>query len=338
VPNVEVYRIAKARNIPVLVDAAPEVFTIPNVHLQAGATMVCYSGGKQLRGPQCSGLLLGRKDLLKAAWVGSAPHHGVSRSMKVGKEEIMGLLAAVEVWARQDQTKRWQGLVDKMNLIAKRLSSIQGVTTQVRETPPEQLSNRSPSLSVTWDPKALGITGQEVARILDTTEPRILMGGGGGGGGRRGGGAPSGQETTGVSITAFNLGPNEEKIVADRLHAVLTARHTLPPPAPVLPPAADLSGEWEVAITFAAGTGIHRMTIRQEGAAIQGTHRGDFLERPLSGTVNGETVQLRSSVPERTIGNALSYNFTGKLANGAMSGGLSLGEYREATWTARRRT
>jgi len=342
-PNTDVYRIAKQRNIPVLIDAAAEILTIPNVHLQAGATMVVYSGGKQLRGPQCSGLLLGRKDLLKAAWVGSAPHHGFSRNMKVGKEEIMGLLAAVEVWGKQDHTARWQGLVTKMNVIAERMSGIAGVTAQVREAPQEGLSNRSPSLSVTWDPAALNITGPEVVRILDTTEPRIMMGAGGGaGGGRRGGGAgPAGagaQQTTGVSITAFNLGPNEEKIVADRLFAVLTAKR--PPLQPVAAPgapAADMSGEWDVLITFAAGTGTHRLTMTQQGAQVQGTHKGDFLERPLTGTINGDTITLRSSVPERTIGNALSYTFTGKIASGQMSGDLSMGEYLSAKWSAKKR-
>src|SRR5258706_9373368 len=88
-----IYSIAKKKNIPVLVDAAAEMLTIPNVHLQRGATMVGYSGGKVIRGPQCAGIILGRKDLLKAAWVGSAPHHGHGRTMKVGKEEAVGMLA-----------------------------------------------------------------------------------------------------------------------------------------------------------------------------------------------------------------------------------------------------
>ena len=69
----------QGQGVPILVDAAAEILTIPNVHLQKGATLVAYSGGKCLRGPQTAGLLLGRKDLVKAAWVHSAPHHGPSR-------------------------------------------------------------------------------------------------------------------------------------------------------------------------------------------------------------------------------------------------------------------
>src|SRR6516225_11555691 len=76
---------ARAKHVPVLVDAAAEVLTIPNVHLENGATLVAYSGGKCLRGPQTAGLLLGRKDLVQAAWVHSAPHHGPSRALKVGE-------------------------------------------------------------------------------------------------------------------------------------------------------------------------------------------------------------------------------------------------------------
>src|SRR5262249_24043897 len=68
--------IAKTKNIPILVDAAAEILTIPNVHLQKGATVVAYSGGKAMCGPQCAGLLLGRKDILMSAWQASSPHHG----------------------------------------------------------------------------------------------------------------------------------------------------------------------------------------------------------------------------------------------------------------------
>src|SRR5690242_8045024 len=87
---------AKPRGIPILVDAAAEVLTIPNVHLQRGATVVAYSGGKAICGPQCAGLLLGRKDILMSAWQASAPHHGPGRDNKVGREETLGMLAAVE--------------------------------------------------------------------------------------------------------------------------------------------------------------------------------------------------------------------------------------------------
>ena len=111
-------KIAKPKNVPILVDAAAEDLTIPNIHLQAGADIVAYSGGKALCGPQCAGLLLGRKDLLMSAWQASSPHHGPGRDNKVGREEMMGMLAAVETWISYDHTakwKRWLGYLDTIS-------------------------------------------------------------------------------------------------------------------------------------------------------------------------------------------------------------------------------
>jgi seryl-tRNA(Sec) selenium transferase len=138
-------KLANPRNIPVLVDAAAEILTIPNVHLQQGATIVAYSGGKAICGPQCAGLLLGKKELLMASWQASAPHHGPGRDNKVGKEEMMGMLAAVEAWVKRDHQAEWKTWLGYLDTVAKRVSAIKGVTTSVRE--PTALSNRSPVLS-----------------------------------------------------------------------------------------------------------------------------------------------------------------------------------------------
>lgn len=94
----EIVPLAKRKEIPVLVDAADQPMPNPNPYLELGADLVAYSGGKLLRGPQCAGLLIGREDLVRAAWIISAPHHGFGRGFKVGREEIMGMLAAVEAW------------------------------------------------------------------------------------------------------------------------------------------------------------------------------------------------------------------------------------------------
>ena len=130
----------KPSGVPILVDAAAEVLTVPNVHLQNGATLVAYSGGKCMRGPQTAGLLLGRKDLVRAAWVHSAPHHGFSRGMKVGKEEAMAMLMAVEMWMKRDHDAEWAKWTSWLSLIADRVQTVDGVTTVV--TQPEGLSNR----------------------------------------------------------------------------------------------------------------------------------------------------------------------------------------------------
>src|SRR5206468_6322534 len=119
-----VAKIARAKNVPILIDAAAEVLTIPNVHLQRGATIVAYSGGKAICGPQCAGLLLGRKDLLMSAWQASSPHHGPGRDNKVGREETVGMVAAVEAWVKRDHKAEWNKWLSYLDTISKRVSGI----------------------------------------------------------------------------------------------------------------------------------------------------------------------------------------------------------------------
>jgi uncharacterized pyridoxal phosphate-dependent enzyme len=319
--------IANKKNVPVLVDAAAEILTVPNVHLQKGATMVGYSGGKCLRGPQCAGLLLGRKDLVKAAWVHSAPHHGFGRSMKVGKEEVMGMLAAVEMWMKRDHKAEWDQWVAWMDHIAKRVSTIAGVTATVQREP-RGLSNRSPGLSIRWDGGKLGITGAELTKILFTTEPRITVGGGGRGGAR-------GTTETGISITAYMMMPGDEKVAAERLHALLSNPPRKQPQPPPQAPLADLSGQWDVHIEYIGSNSAHTLHLRQQGGQITGSHQGDYVSRELYGTIEGDAVRLASSYTEEH-GDNLSYEFVGTLQGDAISGTLDLGEYLSAKWSAKR--
>jgi L-seryl-tRNA(Ser) seleniumtransferase len=317
--------LARQKQVPVLVDAAAEVLTIPNVHLENGATLVAYSGGKCIRGPQSAGLLLGRKDLVQAAWVHSAPHHGFSRAMKVGKEEAIGMLMAVEMWTRRDHKAEWSRWMSWLDDIAKRVSRIDGVTTAVTET--TELSNRTPSLSIRWDAKKLGITGAALAKHLMDTEPRIAT--------------PGGRDRDGltsISITPYQMSPGDEKIVAERIHATLSnppasIRLTQAPPAAAS--AADLSGRWDVRIDYVASTSTHTLHLRQTGNRVEGTHQGDFVSRDLSGTIDGDQVQLSSNYAERN-GDALSFRFTGSIAGNEMSGTLDMGEYLTGTWKAKR--
>ena len=318
--------LAQARNVPVLVDAAAEILTVPNVHLQNGATLVAYSGGKCLRGPQAAGLLLGRKDLVKAAWVHSAPHHGYSRSMKVGKEEAIGMLMAVEMWMKRDHDAEWKRWTSWLDSVARRVATIDGVTTNVVQ--PRGLSNRMPSLRVLWDRKRFGLPGEAVVKTLFDTDPRVGVFP------ARGDSEPA---LTGVSVHPYMMAPGDEKVVGDRLYAILTAAQGKPaadpPPAA---PAADLSGQWDVHIEYAAGASDHGLSLRQRGNEIDGAHRGDFVSRDLMGTIEGDTVKLRSNYGE-SHGDALNYSFAGKVTGDQMAGTLVMGEYLGARWTARRR-
>jgi L-seryl-tRNA(Ser) seleniumtransferase len=290
--------------------------------LRRGATFVGYSGGKCLRGPQCSGLILGRKDLLKAAWVSSAPHHGHGRTMKIGKEEIVGLLAAVEMWAQRDHQKEDEMWTQWMQTIADRVNKVEGVSASVRQ--PASIDNHSPGLLINWDPAKIGITGDQLADTVWSTEPRIALG-------RVG----DTHNQTGVSVTAYMMQPDDVKIVADRLHEVLAAKR--PPWRPESPqtPAGDLNGRWDVQIEFAAGSSKHAFHVKQTGNQLVGTHQGDFVARDFTGTISGEDVRISSNVNE-VHGAALSYRFTGKLDGDKMSGALDMGEYLNAKWTAMR--
>jgi D-glucosaminate-6-phosphate ammonia-lyase len=135
--------------------------------LQRGATVVAYSGGKAICGPQCAGLLLGRKDILLSAWQASAPHHGPGRDNKVGREEILGMLAAVEAWVKRDHEAEWKKWLSYLDTIAKRVSQVDGIDAAVRE--PRGLSNRSPALMISWDPAKLHVTGEEIAEEVART-------------------------------------------------------------------------------------------------------------------------------------------------------------------------
>ncbi len=326
----DIVRLAKERNIPVLVDAAAEMLSIPNVHLGRGATMVGYSGGKCIRGPQCAGLLLGRKDLIQAAWVHSAPHHGYGRSMKVGKEEAMGMLMAVEMWVKRDHEAEDKMWTSWMEHIAKRVSAVEGVTATVREA--RGLDNHSPGLSIRWDTDKIGISGEQVSDTLFTTEPRITLAGGGGFGRGNGGASPT---ETGVSITAYMMQPGDEKIVSDRLYEVLSAAPRTKLVKETKPPAADLSGQWDVHIDFAAASSTHTLYLRQDGNRIEGMHQGDYTAREVRGSISGDSVEMASRVGEQH-GAAVSYTFSGTLSGDSMSGSLDLGEYLKAKWTATR--
>jgi D-glucosaminate-6-phosphate ammonia-lyase len=322
-------RHANPRKVPVFVDAAAEILTVPNVHLQRGAALVGYSGGKCLRGPQCAGLLLGRKDLVRAAWVHSAPHHGFGRAMKVGKEEAIGMLVAVETWMKRDHKAEWARWLSWMEQIARKGSSVEGIRTELRSEP-GGLSNRSPRLHISWDPRTLPITGPELGQVLFTTEPRIIVEYGGGRGRR---GADTAE--TGIGIMAYMMQPGDAKVVANRIHAVLSdARKARPREAP-RPPVADLSGYWDVEIEYIGSRSRHSFFLRQNGAELAGTHQGDFSGRDLQGSMEGNLVRLQSYYREN--GDNIGYGFSGTAQHDQMSGELDLGEYLAARWSARRR-
>jgi uncharacterized pyridoxal phosphate-dependent enzyme len=317
---------AKARNIPVFVDAAAENLTIPNIHLAAGATFVGYSGGKCLRGPQCAGLLLGRKDLVQAAWFQTAPHHNVGRSLKVGKEEIMGMLTAVEMWTKRDHDAEWNTWKGWLATIEAKVKTLPSVTTEY--IMPEDLSNHAPRLRIKWDGNTLKITGTELSKTLDAGTPRIQFD-------ESSGTRPDRMEST-LTIMPYMMMPGDDKIVADAIFSTLSN-----PPnfsAPEIPQGgpASVAGIWNVQMKYLCGEGSQRFLLEQKEGEVTGVHQGEIYNGNLTGKVYAQQISFRSVMP--VGGNEINYTFSGTANGDSMSGTVALGEYGHAQWSATRET
>jgi L-seryl-tRNA(Ser) seleniumtransferase len=177
-----------------------------------------------------------------------------------------------------------------------------------------------------WDPKTIGITGEAVSRALLDGEPRIVMDP------ARGANA----QLTGVSVTPYMMAAGDEKIIADKLVAILSKPPAQPAVAAPKAAAGDLTGQWTVRVQYAASTSTHSFLVTQKGNDLGGYHQGDFMTRELTGTVDGDAVRIRSAFGEQH-GDSINLTFSGKLAGDQMSGTLDMGEYLGASWTATRR-
>jgi D-glucosaminate-6-phosphate ammonia-lyase len=320
----EIASIAKPMGVPILVDAAAEVLEVPNPHISQGADLVAYSGGKYIRGPQCAGLLLGRKDLIIASRINAGPHHGFGRGFKVGREEIMGMLAAVETWFKRDHALEWKTWVSYGNHIIQRLANIKGVTTQLSE--PKGRSNRAPSVTVNWDKSIIPLTGDDMERLLWDGNPRIAV---------SGAGSflpfpPNLQPN--ISIHTPTLQAGEEKLIADRVFSILSN----PPLIKKVTgePAFDLSGQWDLKMKFSASTVDQTLMIEQKGNEFIGTHIASIGSRDLDGALHGKQILMRSSYTQDGV--RINYTFTGTAEANTMHGKVSLSEYGDAEWTAKR--
>jgi L-seryl-tRNA(Ser) seleniumtransferase len=223
-----VVAIAKQHKIPMLLDDAAGIPPADNARLYArmGIDLYCFSGGKGLCGPQCSGLLLGRKDLIESALLNSSPREGaVCRPMKVGKEEVIGCLTALETWLKLDEKKlydEWNGRVDR---IRKLVETVPGVKT---DTYVPDDGNRYPTLKISWDQQAwrYSITdcveelraGDPVIEALGADNPSLVK--------TVREGQPNRKERKGpdhIELVSMTIKPGEEIIVGQRLRAILGA-------------------------------------------------------------------------------------------------------------------
>jgi uncharacterized pyridoxal phosphate-dependent enzyme len=200
-------KLAKEFKIPCMNDAAAD--TPPVSHLwdyaNMGYDLITFSGGKAMRGPQCAGLLIGRKDLVANAFLNNSPHEDtIGRSQKVGKEEIIGMVKALELYLKEDHEALWKEWQGQLDYISQQVKRIDGVSTSFFVP---DIANHVPHMSITWDSSRIGLTQKEVSKLLVESTPSIILGGGEG--------------RPGLVMNSFMLQPGENKIVAEQLTRIL---------------------------------------------------------------------------------------------------------------------
>jgi hypothetical protein len=303
----EIAGVCKPKGIPIMVDAASEHIERPSPWLARGADLVIYSGGKFLRGPQTSGLLLGNKKLVEAAWRNASPHQALGRPMKVSKEDIIGVLAALEVWfGERDEAaerRRWD---DDCAIIARRVAQIPGVTSEI--VAPAGV-DRVPRLKIVWDRDKYPLDGLALRQRALDGEPRVML-------------DDNSATEDSIAVDPFQLQPGEAGQVGDAVVAALLVSaqaERIPAHAPSL----TIAGNWELRVEFLQGARTHRLALEQNGADLAGHQKSAQFDGPVTGSLDADIV--RFSFEQRYEASRLSYRFEGRLMNGAMEGTVMLG-------------
>ena len=202
----EFIKVAKERGIPTFIDCAADVPPVENLFkfTKMGFDLVAFSGGKGIRGPQSAGLLLGKRKYIEAARQHTPPRgHTIGRGMKVNKEEVLGMLVALEIYLKKDHKAEWKMWEEQIKLISDSALSVKGVETEIYVP---LYANCVPSLSVKWDQKLVKLTADEVREQLREGHPSIQVVG----------------DDHSLGITTWMLTPGQERIVALRLKEILS--------------------------------------------------------------------------------------------------------------------
>lgn len=194
--------LAKKHNLPTMIDIAADVPPVSNLWRfnDMGFSLVAISGGKALRGPQSTGLLMGKRDLIEAAKLNNSPYGTtIGRGMKVNKEEMLGMYAALEKYINTDHDKEWKMWENRVGVLIDAIKNIDGVSTSVIVPP---IANHTPTLHVVWDKEKIKIDSKDFMERLRSGSPSVEV---------------HGNQDGGINATVFMLNPGEEKIVARRL-------------------------------------------------------------------------------------------------------------------------
>jgi uncharacterized pyridoxal phosphate-dependent enzyme len=205
-------KLGKELNLPTFIDAAAD--TPPVSHLwdyaNMGYDLIAFSGGKAIRGPQCAGLLVGRKDLVAYALLNNSPHEDtIGRSQKVGKEEIIGMIKALELYLAEDQTALTNEWQQRLELISRRVTAIPGVSTSYFVP---DIANHVPHMEIQWDER-VKISPDDALSTLRKSKPSIVL--------ARAEKNGAVKEREGITMNSFMLQPGEDAIIADKLYDLL---------------------------------------------------------------------------------------------------------------------
>ena len=203
----EFISLGKKYKIPTFIDCAADVPPVENLFrfTKMGFDLVAFSGGKGLRGPQSAGLLLGKREYIEAARMHTPPRgETIARGMKVNKEEVLGMLAALELYLEKDHNKEWEMWESQIKLISDSASSIEGVETEIHVP---KYANHVPSLRIRWNEKKVKISPNEVRKQLSEGHPSIQTVG----------------DSTSVGITTWMMVPGQERIVSKRIKEILSS-------------------------------------------------------------------------------------------------------------------
>jgi uncharacterized pyridoxal phosphate-dependent enzyme len=194
-------KLAKENNIPSFIDAAAD--TPPVSHLwdytKMGYDLAAFSGGKAIRGPQCAGMLIGRKDLVAYALLNNSPHEDtLGRCAKVGKEEIIGMVKALELYLKEDHEALDKEWWRRLDFVSAEITKVPGVSTAFHVP---DIANHVPHMQINWDPRRINLSAQDASKQLRAGKPSIVLE----------------QSGSGLGLCSFMLQPGEEKIIAERL-------------------------------------------------------------------------------------------------------------------------
>jgi hypothetical protein len=251
--------------------------------------------------------------------------------MKVSKEDVIGVIAALEYWfGERDDAAEEQRWHDDLAAIARELAGVAGVETEVL---PPGFASRVPSLAIRWDPGYYGLGSEALRQYLLDNEPRVML-------------DDIAATPASVQIEPFNLGPGEATMVGQAIAGWL--RVTARPAGPAQSaPTMDISGQWEFTVHFLKGARRHRVTLEQRGGEVSGRHQSDGFSGEVTGRIDAAAVRLTFSAGLE--GNVITYSFEGGTAPGGMAGSvlfgaahgsnrgvLNLRQHGSGTWEAHR--